>query len=92
VSDWLAWQEGEISEKDSNFKVGRVRTYPIGAVVKVRLISAREVVGQVIKVETTALGTFMHVEFGEEVAHVTGKQVMGFYDFCLLKAWMVRRF
>ena len=43
-------------------------------------------------VETTALGTFMHVEFGEEVAQVTGKQVVGFYDFCLMKAWMVRRY
>jgi hypothetical protein len=85
-------QEGEISEKDSNFKVGRVRTYPIGAVVRVRLISGREVEGQVIKVETTALGTFMHVEFADEVAHVTGKQVIGFYEFCLMKAWMVRRF
>ena len=92
MSHWLEWQEGKIGEKDSNFKVGRVRTYPIGAVVRVRLISAREVEGQVIKVETTALGTFMHVEFGEEVAQVTGKQVIGFYDFCLLKAWMVRRF
>jgi hypothetical protein len=86
------YQEGKISDKDSNFKLGRVRTYPIGAVVRVRLISGRETEGQVIKVETTALGTFMHVEFGEEVAHVTGKQVIGFYDFCFLKAWMVRRF
>ena len=92
MSHWLEWQEGKIGEKDSNFKVGRVRTYPIGAVVRVRLISAREVEGQGIKVETKALGTFMHVEFGDEVAQVTGKQVMGFYDFCLLKAWMVRRF
>ncbi len=45
-----------------------------------------------IRVETTALGTFMHVEFGEEVAQVTGKQVVGFYDFCSMKAWMVRRY
>jgi hypothetical protein len=56
------------------------------------MISGREIEGQVIKVETTALGTFMHVEFGDEVAQVTGKQVVGFYDFCLMKAWMVRRY
>lgn len=86
------WWEGEISEKNSSFKVGRVRAYPIGVLVRVRLISGREIEGQVIKVETTALGTFLHVEFGEEVAQVTGKQVMGFYEFCFLKAWMVRRF
>jgi hypothetical protein len=92
VSHWIESQEAMISEKDSNFKVGRVRTYPIGAVVRVRLVSGREIEGQVIKVETTALGTFMYVEFEEEVANVTGKQVIGFYDFCLLKAWMVRRF
>ncbi len=92
VSHWVALRRARLASKDSNFKVGRVRTYPIGAVVRVRLISGREIEGQVIKVETTALGTFMHVEFGEEVAHVTGKQVIGFYDFCFLKAWMVRRF
>jgi hypothetical protein len=86
------WQEGKISEENSNFQARRARTYPIGAVVRVRMISGREIEGQVIKVETTALGTFMHVEFGEEVAYVTGKQVVGFYDFCLMKAWMVRRY
>jgi hypothetical protein len=86
------WQEGEISEKTSGYKVGRVRAYPIGVLVRVRLVSGREIEGQVIKVETTALGTFLHVEFGEEVAQVTGKQVIGFYEFCFLKAWMVRRF
>jgi hypothetical protein len=92
VSDCVALQEGKISDKDSNFQARRVRTYPIGAVVKVRLVSGREIEGQVIKVETTALGTFLHVEFGDEVANVTERQVIGFYDFCLLKAWMVRRF
>jgi hypothetical protein len=85
-------REGKIGEQNSNFKVGRVRAYPIGVLVKVRLISGREIEGQVIKVETTALGTFLHVEFGDEVANVTAKQVIGFYDFCFLKAWMVRRF
>ena len=85
-------REGEIDEKNSSFRARRVRTYPIGVVVRVRMISGREIEGQVTKVETTALGTFMHVEFGEEVAQVTGKQVVGFYDFCLMKAWMVRRY
>ena len=56
------------------------------------MVSGRQIEGQVIKVETTALGTFLHVEFGEEVANVTANQVIGFYDFCLLKAWMVKRF
>ena len=92
MAHWVEWQEGKINGKDSHFRVGRVRTYPIGTVVRVRLVSGREIEGQVIKVETTALGTFMHVEFEDEVANVTGKQVIGFYDFCLLKAWMVRRF
>jgi hypothetical protein len=69
-----------------------VRAYPIGVFVGVRLVSGREIEGQVIKVETTTLGTFLHVEFGEEVAQVTEKQIVGFYDFSFLKAWMVRRF
>ena len=85
-------QEGKISDNDTNFRARRVRAYPIGLLVRVRLISGREIEGQVIRVETTALGTFLHVEFGDEVANVTAKQVIGFYDFCFLKAWMVRRF
>jgi hypothetical protein len=93
VGDFCLW-EGEIGERERNpnFKARRVRVYPIGVLVRVRLVSGREIEGQVIKVETMALGTFLHVEFGEEVANVTEKQVMGFYDFCLLKAWMVRRY
>ena len=85
-------REDMIGEKNSGFKVGRVRAYPIGALVRARMVSGREIEGQVIKVETTALGTFLHVEFGEEVANVTAKQVTGYYEFCFLKAWMVRRF
>jgi hypothetical protein len=87
-------REGEIGdgEKNPNFKMRRVRTYPIGVLVRVKLVSGREIEGQVIKVETTALGTFLHVEFGDEVANVTDRQVIGFYDFCMLKAWMVRRY
>ena len=69
-----------------------MRAYPIGVLVRVRLVSGREIEGYVIKVETTALGTFLHVEFGDEVANVTANQVIGFYDFCFLKAWMVKRF
>jgi hypothetical protein len=93
VGAFCLW-EGEIGdrEKNSNFKARRVQVYPIGVLVRVRLVSGREIEGQVIKVETTALGTFLHVEFGEEVANVTEKQIVGFYDFCFLKAWMVRRF
>jgi hypothetical protein len=81
-----------IGEKNSNFKARRARAYPIGVFVKVRMISGREIEGQVIKVETTAQGTFLHVEFGDEVANVTERQILGFYDFCFLKAWMLRRF
>ena len=92
MAHWPVFRRAKISENDSNFKAGRVRAYPIGVVVRVKMVSGREIEGQVIKVETTALGKFLHVEFGEEVANVTAKQVIGFYEFCFLKAWMVRRF
>jgi hypothetical protein len=85
-------REGPIAEKDPNFKSRRIRAYPIGLLVRARLISGREIEGQVIKVETTALGTFLHVEFGDEVANLAANQVLGFYDFCFLKAWMIRRY
>lgn len=52
--------------------------YPIEVLVRVKLVSGREIEGQVIKVETTALGTFLHVEVGEEVANETEKQTVGF--------------
>jgi hypothetical protein len=56
--------------------------YPIGLVVKVRMISGTELEGQIIKIETTALGTFLHVEYDDGVINVTSKQILDFYDFC----------
>lgn len=69
-----------------NFQKFRPRSFPIGLFVRVRLISGYEIEAQVVKIETTALGTFLHVEFGQEVANVTSRQIIGFYDFCFLRA------
>jgi len=55
-------------------------------IVRVRMISGREIEARITKIETTELGTFLHVEFGEEVANVTSKQILGYYDFCYIKA------
>jgi hypothetical protein len=71
--------------RNLSFQDCRLTSYPIGLIVRVLLWSGRVVVAQVIKAETTALGTFLHVEFGDEVANVTFEQVTGFYDFCFLK-------
>jgi hypothetical protein len=65
----------------SSFQERRRSNYPIGVLVRVRLISGRDVEAQIVEIETTALGTFLHVEFGEEVANVTAGQVIGYYDF-----------
>jgi hypothetical protein len=72
------------------FQERRRSNYPIGVFVRVRLISGREVEAQIVKIETTALGTFLHVEFGEEVANVTAGQVVGYYDFCPLSIRQAR--
>ena len=69
----------------SSFRERRRPNYPAGLFVRVRLVSGREIDAQIIKIETTTLGTFFHVEFGEEVANVTARQVVGYYDFCPLK-------
>lgn len=68
-----------------SFQDRRRSNYPIGIFVRVRLISGREVEAQIVKIEITTLGTFLHVEFGEEVANVTARQVVGYYDFCPIK-------
>ena len=49
------------------------------------MISGREVEARIAEIEMTELGTFLHVEFEQEVANVTSKQVVGFYDFCFIK-------
>jgi hypothetical protein len=74
-----------VEKKNPNFQEGRLSTYPIGLIIRVLLWSGRQVEAQVIRIETTALGTFLHVEFGEEVANITFNQIIGFYDFCFLK-------
>jgi hypothetical protein len=71
--------------KNPIFQEGQLPTYPIGLIVRVLLWSGRQVEAKVIRIETTAVGTFLHVEFGGEVANVTFKQVVGFYDFSFVK-------
>jgi hypothetical protein len=72
-------------KKNLSFQERRLPSYPIGLIVRVVLWSGRVVEAQVDRIETTALGTFLQVEFGDEVANVTFEQITGFYDFCLLK-------
>ncbi len=70
---------------DGSFQTRIRSTYPIGTFVRVRLVSGRETEAQIVHIETTELGTFLRVEFGEEVANITVRQIVGFYDFCMLK-------
>lgn len=74
-----------VEKKHPGFQERKLPTYPIGLIIRVLLWSGRQVEAQVIRIETTALGTFLHVEFGEEVANITFNQIIGFYDFCFLK-------
>jgi hypothetical protein len=74
-----------VEKKTLGFQERRLPTYPIGLIVRVLLWSGRQVEAKVIRIETTALGTFLHVEFGEEVANITFNQIIGFYNFCFLK-------
>jgi hypothetical protein len=65
-----------------HFKNRRLPSYPIGLLVRIRMVSGREIDAQITRIETTALGTYLNVEFDDEVASVTAKQIIGFYDFC----------
>lgn len=67
------------------FQTGKRAKYPIGVIVRVRMISGTELEGQVTKIETTTLGTFLHVEYDYGVINVTSKQILGYYDFSVLK-------
>jgi hypothetical protein len=49
------------------------------------MMSGKEIDAQITRIETTALGTYLNVEFGDEVASVTAKQIIGFYDFCFFR-------
>ena len=71
--------------RDIPFQNRKRPKYPIGLIVKVRMISGAELEGQIIRIETTALGTFLHVEYDEGVINVTSRQIIGFYDFCPVK-------
>ncbi|MGC1906730.1 MAG: hypothetical protein WA715_23125 [Candidatus Acidiferrum sp.] len=75
-----------------NLNTWRRQSYPIGLFVRVRMTSGREIDAQILKVETTALGTFLHVEFEQEVANVVLNQIVGFYDFCYLKRRLITHF
>jgi hypothetical protein len=74
------------------FESRRLPSYPIGLVVGVRLVSGREIEAQIVKIETTLLGTFLHVEYDEEVANVTSRQILGFYNFCFMKTARVKTY
>jgi hypothetical protein len=68
-----------------SFQTRRLSSYPIGLIVRVRLVSGREIEGEIVKIEITVLGAFLHVEFDQEVANVTFRQILGFYDCCSVK-------
>ena len=72
-------------ENKPGFQSRRLASYPIGLVVRVRLVSGREVEAQIVKIEITALGTFSYVEFDQEVANLVSGQILGFYDFCSIR-------
>jgi hypothetical protein len=74
-----------VSQKKANFKSGRLAAYPVGLIIRAVLVSGREVDAQIVSIETTTLGTFLHIEFGQEAASVTFKQIVGFYDFCFVR-------
>lgn len=59
----------------SNFVSRRVSSYPIGVIVRARVVSGIEIEAQITKIETTALGRFLHVEYGDEVANITARQI-----------------
>src|ERR1700689_3408486 len=69
----------------SSFQTRRLSSYPIGLIVRVRLVSGREIEGQMVKMETTVLGAFLHVGCVQEVANVWSSQILGFYYFCSVK-------
>jgi hypothetical protein len=56
------------------------------------MVSGREIEGHIVRIEITAVGTFHHVEFGDEIATVTKRQIIGFYDFCFLKATFFNKY
>jgi hypothetical protein len=68
-----------------HFRNRRLSSYPIGLLVRIRMVSGKEVDAQITRIETTVLGTYLNVEFGDEVATVTAQQIIGFYDFCFFK-------
>jgi hypothetical protein len=78
--------------KNFRFQTRRLPSYPVGLVVRGRLVSGREVEAQIVKIETTVLGTFLHVEYDQEVANVTSRQILGFYNFCFIRTSDVKTY
>ena len=81
-----------IRSDSPNFATRRLHFYPIGVIVRVRMVSGREIEGLIIRIEITAAGAFHHIEFGEEIVTVTKRQIIGFYDFCFLKATFFNKY
>lgn len=79
-------------QKNFSFQTRRLSSYPIGLIVRVRLVSGREIEAQIVRIEITELGAFLHVEFDQEVANVTSRQIVGFYDFCSVKSLPARTY
>jgi hypothetical protein len=72
------------------FQSHKRAVYPVGLVARARLASGREVEGQITRIENTSLGNYLRFEFDEEVANITPRQIVGFYDFCFLGARRMR--
>ena len=82
----------QMAKVKTPFQERRLSRYPIGLIVRVRMISGRELEARIVKIETTELGTFLHVEFGDEAANITSKQILGYYDFCFIKTAQVKTY
>jgi hypothetical protein len=64
-----------------SFQSSTPKKFPIGLLVRVRMVAGTELEGIVIKIETTGLGTFLHIEYDDGVINVTRRQIIGYYDF-----------
>jgi hypothetical protein len=62
-----------------------IRRYVPGAILRVRLHSGRGVEAKFVKTVHTVYGFRLQVEFGEEVAQIDTAQIMGMYEYCLLR-------
>jgi len=65
----------------------RLSFYPLGLIARVHLVSGRKIEAQIVKIETTVLGAFLHIEHDEEVANVTCKFLFLTQTYINLKKW-----